>query len=144
MRSAVPKVPAEDFPQLGRVLVVDDEPAVRRLFIRILSGAGWVVTTVSCAKAALDVLSPDADFAVLVTDVDMPGGSGLELARVVRERGICLPIVLVTGRPDSAEAFVRMDGNAWLVAKPFNGGVLTELLRSLLEAPSSTTRPVGG
>ncbi len=123
-------------------LVVDDEPAIRRLLTRILSGCGIKVTAVPNAAAALAWPGDMLDFDLVLTDLEMPGPSGLDLARSLRTRGVHLPIVFVTGCPDRVVRFVFEDGNAWYVGKPFTSDEIASVLRSVLDGPHSRVRPV--
>ena len=69
----------------ARILVVDDEPAIREGLIAILQAASYSVTAVEDAEAALTYLeSHPVDLALL--DIRMPGKSGVELMQVIRER----------------------------------------------------------
>jgi CheY-like chemotaxis protein len=96
----------QEFEQSGvRVLVVDDEHPIRQLLRTLLAAEGWSVVDAPSAEAAL------ADFAsqrpdVVVTDNQMPGMSGIELAETLRRCAGDLPIVLFTAAltPDVAEA----------------------------------------
>jgi signal transduction histidine kinase len=79
-----------------RVLFVEDEPALRRLGARLLEGSGHRVRTAGSAEEALALAEVEV-FDVLVTDVVMPGQSGVDLARALRAKRPTLPVVLVSG-----------------------------------------------
>ena len=81
-----------------RVLVLDDEPGILRMFRTALANYGYVTEIVGDASAALDALERER-FDVVVTDVHMPGCGGLEFLRNVRQRFDHLPVILMTGRP---------------------------------------------
>ncbi len=70
---------------MSRVLVIDDEDVIRMLMIEILEAAGHEVTGAETAERALNLLE-GADFELVVSDVIMPGLSGLELLGAVRAR----------------------------------------------------------
>lgn len=78
-------------PPPPRVLIVDDDAGIRRATARALSQAGLEVVAVESGAAALATLEVDDPFDALVTDLEMPGMSGLELVRRVRERWPELP-----------------------------------------------------
>ena len=80
---------------LPRILVVDDEPSLRRLYHRALAGRGFVVTEAPSGLAALDLVNEG--FSVIVTDYGMPGMNGVEFIRAVRARGIQTPVLIVSG-----------------------------------------------
>lgn len=84
------------------VLLAEDDPAVRNLTATSLTGAGHRVTAAESGEAALLLFQPDS-FDLLVTDVRMPGMSGVELATRVREREPALPVVFVSGFSDAVQ-----------------------------------------
>jgi DNA-binding NtrC family response regulator len=83
----------------GRVLYVDDQPELRRLFRRNLTRAGHVVVEAPNACAALDLVQ-QLSFDVVVSDVRMPDMSGIELLQALAELEPDLPVVLTSGSPD--------------------------------------------
>jgi DNA-binding NtrC family response regulator len=82
--------------QLGCVLVVEDDPVVRRIYGRMLDEAGFSVSAVSEGAAVAAALSTGGFDAVL-TDLGMPGMNGGDVLRLVRERDPDLPVILMTG-----------------------------------------------
>ena len=105
---------------MSRVLVIDDDDVVRMLVVEILESAGHEVIAAEGAERALGLLE-NSDFDLVVSDVVMPGLSGLELLEIVRQRRASLPIVLVTGAgtyDTLSQALTR--GAAGLVTKPFS------------------------
>jgi len=104
---------------VSRILVIDDEEVIRLLVVEILETVGHKVTGAESAERALKLLEHD-DFDLVVSDVVMPGLSGLELLELVRARYASLPVVLVTGAgtyDTLSQALTR--GAAGLVTKPF-------------------------
>jgi EAL domain-containing protein (putative c-di-GMP-specific phosphodiesterase class I) len=87
----------------ARILIADDESAVLRALAQGLEGAGFLVTTANDGARAMRYLA-EASFDVVLTDVRMPGMSGLELLRAVRERDLEVPVLLMTGAPDVESA----------------------------------------
>ena len=82
-----------------RILVVDDEPLVALGLVDLLEEQGHAVVEATSAKEAIDLLSKDG-FDLVVTDHTMPGMTGSELARVIRERWPGIGVVLSTGHVD--------------------------------------------
>src|SRR5438034_11572982 len=108
-----------------RVLVVDDEPAVRHALRRALNLDGYEVDLASDGRAALNSLAGYAAD-VLVLDIAMPNVDGLEVCRRLRESGNRTPILMLTARDAISERVAGLDAGAddYLV-KPF---ALEELL----------------
>jgi len=84
----------------GRILIVDDDAAVRAALERTLSGEGLTVETVSDAFQALDLMDQRPQDAVLL-DLKMPGMDGLGLLDNLRRRGLEIPVVILTGHGDA-------------------------------------------
>lgn len=105
---------------IPRVLVVDDDSFMRALIERVFVDAHMPVTTFASGRellAAGDLNTP----AVLLLDVRMPDMSGLELQALLRERGVGLPVVFLTGNADIPTAVAAMRNGAFdFVEKPFD------------------------
>jgi PAS domain S-box-containing protein len=111
-------------------LVVEDADAVRVLTGRILYAAGYQVIPVENGAMALERLD-SAD--VLVTDVVMPGMSGVELATEARERRPDLPVVFVSGYTGNETIAAGGDPATAFLAKPFDGDDLLRAVRTTLD-----------
>jgi EAL domain-containing protein (putative c-di-GMP-specific phosphodiesterase class I) len=83
----------------GRVLVVDDEEALLRLIGRMLTTAGYEVSTASDGGMAAELLT-GMTFDAILSDIDMPKMNGIQLLQTVRQRDLDAPVVLMTGNPD--------------------------------------------
>jgi EAL domain-containing protein (putative c-di-GMP-specific phosphodiesterase class I)/CheY-like chemotaxis protein len=114
---------------VGRVLVVDDESVVARVFGRVLSAEGHEVTVCHDGEQALLWLD-QRPFDVVLSDISMPGLDGIALLRKVRGRDLDLPVVLVTGAPslDSAIDAVEYGATRYL-QKPVEASVLCEAVQ---------------
>ena len=103
-----------------RILLVDDEELLRRVFARALSREGHTVAEASNGRQAV-VLLGDAKFDVVISDIRMPDMGGIELLRAVRERDLDLPVILVTGSPDVASATAAVElGALKYMTKPID------------------------
>jgi two-component system, OmpR family, response regulator MprA len=116
----------------GAILVVDDDPPIRRMLVRTLVAEGFEARPApdgGAALAAIEQSVPDA----LVLDIAMPGLDGLEVCRRVRAKGLTLPILLLTARDAVAERVGGLDAGAddYLV-KPFATEELLARIRALL------------
>jgi two-component system response regulator MprA len=116
----------------ARILVVDDEPAVRQALARALSLERYGVELASDGSQALEVLSADG-FDAVVLDVSMPVLSGIEVCRRLRAAGDRTPILMLTARDGIDDRVAGLDAGAddYLV-KPFALRELTARLRALL------------
>lgn len=101
------------------ILVVDDEEVVRRFLRVALESEGYRVEEAVCAEDGLARTEHD-DFLMVITDVQMPGMSGLEMQRKLRESAPHLPVVVMTAYPTIERAIeaVRL-GAVNFIAKPF-------------------------
>jgi len=115
-----------------RVLVVDDEPALRDSLDRALRAEGYDVETAPdglVALARLDAREPDA----IVLDVLMPGLDGLETTRRLRAAGSRVPVLMLTARDSVGDRVAGLDAGADdYVVKPFALEELLARLRALL------------
>src|SRR4051794_20319692 len=92
---------------LGRVLVVDDDDAIRRVCTRVLGGEGWSVSVATNGREALAALDAnDVPYDCVLSDVNMPEVDGFELVQAVRKRDDDIPVLLMTGDP-SLDGAVR-------------------------------------
>ena len=118
----------------GKILVVDDDGAVRALVARILRREGYDVVEASDAEAALAAAASDpAGIRLLLTDVVLPGVDGAELASRLCARQPDLPVVYMSGYPED-ELVTRGIGTvgAAYITKPFTAEVLTLMVRGAL------------
>ena len=103
------------------VHVVDDDPGLRRSLRFLLDSVGWTVQLHASAEEFLDVVATPAQPCCLLLDIRMPSMSGLELQQVLRQRGISLPILFMTGHADVSMAVQAMKSGALdFIEKPFN------------------------
>jgi PAS domain S-box-containing protein len=116
-----------------RVLVVEDEAAVRELTTMMLRRLGYAVVAAEDGEAALRALERNGVDLVL-TDVDLPGGiNGIELARRAQQRFPSLAVLLMSGHPDKALAQARGGDDRYeLIAKPFESAELARMVRTAL------------
>ncbi|HUK11440.1 MAG TPA: PAS domain S-box protein [Stellaceae bacterium] len=118
------------------ILVVEDDPRVRRVSVRRLRDLGYRVIEVDNGPAALEVLRREGNIDLLFTDVVMPGGmSGIDLARKAREFRPALKVVFTSGYAEQAiiESGMPTVKTGWL-AKPYNSRDLAAKMRELLDA----------
>ena len=125
------KTSIESEAQPSRVLVVDDDPGQRSLLDSFLGSQGFEIVTVDSGEKALNALR-ETHFELMITDVRMPGISGLETLRRARREHATLPILLVTAYADVRDAVGAIhDGALNYLSKPID---LDELLACVHQA----------
>jgi DNA-binding NtrC family response regulator len=112
--------------QTRRILVVDDEEEVREILAETLVDFGYLVLTAAGAEEALSVLARDGSVAMVITDVRMPGMSGLELAEEIYARWPEVKVVLISGY------FLPQSVPQRFLKKPFHMKELASVVRSEL------------
>jgi len=119
-------------PACGHVVaVVDDDPGILRSLASLLESADYRVRLFASGAALLDC-GCLAEIDVLVSDIDMPGIDGFALLRQVHAARPDLPVVLITGYPETIKRLpAQQAGNPRVFTKPFRG---SELLAAISEA----------
>jgi CheY-like chemotaxis protein len=119
-----------------KVLVVDDDPAVRKSIDRVLSGKGYAVITAESGEEALRKLNEEK-YDLVYTDIRMPGMSGLEVAEQVKARRPWTPVVIITGYgTEAAEARAKAAGVSSFMHKPLSPEMIEGSARDALVAPA--------
>jgi len=118
-------------PDQLKILVVDDEEAVRELLRDLLENEGCRVYLAQGSREALGLFEAH-QFDGVFTDVGMPGMSGWELAHVIRKRNQTIPIAVVTGWGEAVGSNEQKDaGVDWVVTKPFRAERINELAEQM-------------
>ncbi len=127
----MPNETRQQAPRARRILIVDDDSGQRSLLDSFLRSQGFETVPVGSGEEALELLR-GGQFGMMISDVRMPGMSGLETLRRARKEHAVLPILLVTAYADIREAVGAMrDGALNYLAKPID---LDELLLSVQQA----------
>ena len=122
----------------SRFLVVDDEDFVRELLREILEGEHCEVHVAESGAVALSLFS-EMKFDGVFTDVGMPGMSGWELAREIRQVNPQVPIAVITGWGEAVGSNEqRAMGVNWVVAKPFTADRIAELVHEINRFAAAT------
>jgi two-component system KDP operon response regulator KdpE len=113
-----------------RVLVVDDEPAILRFLSASLESQGYIVSTATDARTALDMVHKKAaDLVVL--DLGLPDMDGLDVVRQIRDNGKTLPIIILSSRDNESAKVKAFDlGADDYVTKPFGIDELLARIRA--------------
>jgi two-component system phosphate regulon response regulator OmpR len=123
--------PGESVEKKQRVLVVDDEAAIREMLAEYLDSHGFEVMAADSGKAMRELLAKNIPDVVLL-DVNLPGEDGLTLARYIRER-FDLPIIMVTAADEVVDRVVGLEvGADDYLTKPFDPRELRARIKSVL------------
>jgi two-component system, LuxR family, response regulator FixJ len=125
------------------VHVIDDDEALRDSLTFLLRTAQLEVLSYPSAAAFLETL-PDAKLSCVITDVRMPGMSGIDLLRHLRERKISVPVIVITGHGDIPLAVEAMRiGAIDFLEKPFDDEVLIASVKAALRQKEGETKRYG-
>jgi DNA-binding response OmpR family regulator len=129
-----------------RVLLIEDDLMIGRSLDRALTRAGmavdWVRTGADCAEAVRD-----SDYGVLLLDLGLPDGCGLDVLQIIRRENTRTPVLIITARDDVASRIAGLDSGADdYVIKPFDFEELNARIRAVIRRPhgqSSSTVSAG-
>jgi two-component system response regulator PilR (NtrC family) len=120
-----------------KVLVVDDDKESRELLSEVLTASGYAVGLVENGKAAQALLDHDEDYGIVIADLRMPDGSGLDLLKKLRRQTLKREVILMSSfisGPDR-ELALNLGANAFL-EKPFRLSELLEVVGRLVKGKS--------
>lgn len=119
-------------PHFCNIAIVDDDDAVRVGLSSLLRSYGYAAQAFESARALLDAGGAALDrFHCVITDLQMPGMSGIELLEELRRQGKALPLILMTAFPEAALRKRALQGGAsCFLSKPFDAHQLLGCLRS--------------
>jgi len=118
---------------IPNVMVVDDDPTIRSQLVRLYTHSGYTVVPVSSAEEALAQLA-EGNIDFVITDIKLPGLSGIDLIANMQENFPDVPVIAITGFSDIDTAInVLKHGAADFVVKPFDLGAVQESTRAALE-----------
>ena len=119
--------------ETGTVHVIDDDDALRESLAFLLSTARIAVATYPSAAAFIEAI-PAAELSCVITDVRMPGMSGIDLLKRLREMKIDVPVIVITGHGDVPLAVEAMKvGAIDFLEKPFDDEVLLASVRAAIK-----------
>ena len=115
------------------VFVVDDDKAVRRFLEGLITSVGLRVKSCASAREFFDTYEQGSRGCILL-DIRMPGTSGLEIQKMLKERDIDLPVIILTGHGDVQIAVHAMKAGAVdFIEKPFNNELLLDRIQTTVE-----------
>lgn len=131
-------MPEEDPAALGgsgRILLVEDEDAVRVFAIRALRNKGYTVLEARTGEGALDILRDEPDIDLLITDMVMPGMDGATLARLVRVERPEIKVILISGYSEEVARGDLVDSrDVHFLPKPFDLSQLASRVKEVLSS----------
>ncbi len=122
------------------ISIIDDEAAVRSAVGSLVRSYGFEVRTYASAAEFL-ASEDDRRTACIVSDIHMPGMSGIALQQHLVRQGRILPFIFITALPDSALAR-QAPATSCLLRKPFEAGALAACLKRVLEEPDAPPQPL--
>ena len=116
----------------GKIMVVDDEPAIVELMTEILKGDGYTVCTAPNIWEAEEILKIEK-VVLAILDIYLPDGTGLDLAHKIKKVGANIPVIIMTGAPKSENVrqSVNVEVDAYLI-KPIDMNKLLSLVKELV------------
>ncbi|WP_430396828.1 response regulator transcription factor [Ferrovibrio sp.] len=132
MESRVCRVPSPASAPLPQIAIVDDDDSMRQALVALIRSFGFAASAYGSAEEFLAAPAlQQAD--CLVTDIHMPGLSGIELKRKLTERGIALPVIMITARAEAGlEEKAMASGALFVLRKPFEADVLVNCIEQAL------------
>ena len=126
----------------GRILVVDDDPQIRRVMRMTLTGQGYEVDDAKEGESALEKLR-SGRFDLVLLDMNMPGMGGLETCRAIRGQSE-VAVIMLTVRDTEADKVDALDAGADdYITKPYNMPELLARIRAALRRTPSASEPTG-
>jgi DNA-binding NtrC family response regulator len=126
---------------MADMLIIDDDPQIRRLLTRILQGAGHSIRTAENGRDGIALFRQQHP-ALVITDILMPDMEGIETIRAMRAESPSMPIIAISGGgvPSYLRAATMLGATASL-AKPFVAAELLSLVAALLEPTVALLSP---
>lgn len=115
-----------------RVLIVDDDTSVCTMLYKVIRSNGIEADTAASGQQALQMVEQN-HYDLMLLDVNMPGMDGFEVVQALRQRGIRIPIIIVSGRQEDYDTLYGLDiGADDYVTKPFNPVTLGAKVKALI------------
>jgi len=127
---------------IPRGMVVEDDPRMRRIVTKVLTSCGMMVRAASDGVDALQAFNQSRQEPDLIcADIKMPNMDGREFAKRLRQQGVGVPIIFVSGTIQRSEEGYREKSHIYLVPKPFSPARLAEIVKEMLDKPKPTLGP---
>lgn len=127
---------------MARILLVEDDPALRRGLLATLRAAGYAVDEASDGTSGTEIARKEP-YALIILDVGLPDISGFEVLKRLRQRGVKTPILILTARDTVQDRVTGLDlGADDYLLKPFEPSELEARIRALLRRSQGDPSPV--
>ncbi|MDD3368286.1 MAG: response regulator transcription factor [Lachnospiraceae bacterium] len=115
-----------------KVLIVDDDVAIQKLLVKVMTCNNYQSVAVSSGEAALEILKNDV-FHLILLDITMGGMDGFQVIQTIREQGSNIPIIVISGRTEDYDTLYGLDiGADDYITKPFNPVILGAKAKALI------------
>jgi two-component system, OmpR family, phosphate regulon response regulator OmpR len=120
----------------AKILIVEDDEAIRKLISKVLAGEGMLVYQAENGKQGLELIERNS-FDLVILDIMMGDISGYDVARSIRSNDLQLPIILLSGKKDDIDIIQGLDiGADSYITKPFSPSVLCAQVKSKIKRRS--------
>jgi DNA-binding response OmpR family regulator len=119
-----------DLPEQCRVLIVEDDPGIRRLVEKILQRNGIDIDTAQDGRLAMDLIR-DHRYSVIVLDLMLPGANGYEIIEFIKRNGTTTPVAVVSAVSQQALTKLDPDVVKLVISKPFDVNELSKAIVGL-------------
>jgi two-component system cell cycle response regulator CtrA len=116
-----------------RALVVEDDPAIRRLVEKLLQRRGITIDTAHDGRQAIEKIAV-AEYSVIILDLMLPDVNGYEVIAYIKQRGLRLPVVVVSAVSQQVLSRLDLDVVKLVISKPFDVHEFTEGIAALCRA----------
>lgn len=124
-----------------RVLVVDDEDTTRQTIARLLEAGGYTVITAKSGDEAMERLAADSDtIDIVLSDVTMPGMTGIDLSYQIRAQYPSMPVAIVSGDVSELERSIIGRADVPFIKKPFHAESLYSAVREAMTRQSGSRK----
>ncbi|MBU1043404.1 MAG: response regulator [Candidatus Omnitrophica bacterium] len=119
----------------AKIMIVDDQPIVLRAYKKELAGQDYSITAVSSGQEAIEKAAQE-QFDIILTDLVMPGMSGLELCQEIKKNSPDTEVVLMSGYHEEMQKswveFIRSGGRDFFLRKPLSPGELKDTIITIM------------
>lgn len=132
--------------RVKHILLVDDERAIRQPLVYEMRQSGFTVSQAENGKQALQILADsvknESPVDIIVTDIQMPNFSGLDLLEIIRKKGVTIPVLIISGHgtKEAVERIGKLGGCAGIIVKPFAPQDLLDRVRKILSQEQAASR----